>query len=145
MLHSAVACWSRGMILALGARGPGFKSRTSPYFPFSSNVTIFINYMSSNSVTKKLLPFSDQCTRTTLLGCNQLVCTHTLTHTWQMLKPTYTLTYSWCHGNPRWDKRLLSIQPKEKPQLCDKDNKRSGSSVAADERVGEEEGDEPKS
>ena len=25
-----VACWSRGMTLALGAKGPRFKSQTSP-------------------------------------------------------------------------------------------------------------------
>ena len=41
--HKHLAAWSSGMILASGARGPGFNSRSSP---FSMKSTQYVNVSS---------------------------------------------------------------------------------------------------
>ena len=50
----ALACWSSGMILASGARGPGFDSRTGPIGLFFKKNTSFKNIIKIVIINKEL-------------------------------------------------------------------------------------------
>ena len=47
----SVARWSRGMICASGARGPGFKSRTSPFLHSASSFLVKARYTQSKCLS----------------------------------------------------------------------------------------------
>ena len=52
-----MACWSSGMILALGARGPGFDSRTGPlYIFFASRILNWQKFLNSKFHKKYGIP-----------------------------------------------------------------------------------------
>ena len=52
-----MACWSSGMILALGARGPGFDSRTGPlYLFFASRILNWQKFLNAKFHKKYGIP-----------------------------------------------------------------------------------------
>ncbi len=54
LLKYQVAQWSRGMIPALGAGGPGFKSRLSPYFCWFKTLLWIFNKIKLSSTAQRV-------------------------------------------------------------------------------------------
>ena len=86
--ESKVARWSRGMILALGARGPGFKSRTSPGILMKKRQTRVI------TMKAPVLPVNQNLSlkMSTVFLLSAVWCSVA----WDMSVPTIMLWGHWC-------------------------------------------------
>ena len=102
-----MARWSRGMILALGARGPEFKSRTSPYIPFTFwlSYTISQRYTTNELVHEIVLLIAIENIQGTYCpACQSLRSSQTLRH--EVGESVYQGPLDGC----TWTLKRLSLQ-----------------------------------